>query len=95
MSNFAAFSDTFPSPLEETYSKYGAGGQLEDYWCSSGEKVVIPSAFKLAASTYKLECSPTFLYFNFVYPGTPSTEVSCYKIDYQKLSTTFVFFCDV
>jgi hypothetical protein len=53
---FATITLTFG----DTFSKYGADGKLEDFWCDGGEKVVVPPEYYDEAKL-KLACDKTVL----------------------------------
>jgi hypothetical protein len=48
--------------LDETFSKIGASGNIEDYWCINGKKVVPPTGRTYTISS-QLKCGSTYLVF--------------------------------
>jgi hypothetical protein len=53
---------------DETFSKFDANGKLEEYWCSSGAKIVFPSAH-YKAREHTIDCLPTALVMVYTAPG--------------------------
>jgi hypothetical protein len=78
----------------DSYSKYGADGKLEDYWCDGGEKVVIPPAYYDEAKL-KLDCEKTILCPYFQRPGPTNVFVGSCVISLLKTNEQYgIFFCD-
>jgi hypothetical protein len=76
--------------LDETYTKFGADGKLEDYWCSTGEKLVIPPEY-ISSSEFSLACEPTAILID----TKPISIFSSTFGDHNKIRTWTRFFCDV
>jgi hypothetical protein len=76
--------------LDETYTKFGADGTLEDYWCSTGEKLVILPEY-ITATEFSLACEPTAI---FIDPDPISIIVNTFGY-HEKINTWARFFCDV
>jgi hypothetical protein len=81
--------------FDETFTKYGADGSLEEYWCSSGAKVVTPPP---TTGFYNaLDCKPTALVMSFTIPTGPQPiyiQSVAYKFDDAITHDYVKLFCD-
>jgi hypothetical protein len=91
--NFTAFTSAIIS-FDETFSKINASGSIEEFWCSSGEKMIVPSTVTVN-NGYQLECGPTGFYIDYTIPYIYPVKAASGAIDYYANTTSIKFICDV
>jgi hypothetical protein len=78
---------------DETFTRIGANGQLEEYWCSTGERIVIPPEY-FYPQYYSLDCMPTALVMAFSIPGPTPIFIRSYPFGYHDKINWLKLFCD-
>jgi hypothetical protein len=95
--NTSAFQSVYV-PFDETFSKLSSNGSVEDFWCSSGEKMVVPPALQVG-NGYPLECGPTEFSLYYVLASNDYTYypfgIGSNAVNYDASSSILKFFCDV